>query len=290
MANTFATTWKHIRRSPYQALAAIAVLTLTFFIASVFTLATLGSNQILKFFETRPQVTAFFDDSATLEDIDNLKTDLESQEFVSSVKFVSREEALAIYREQNKEDPLLLEMVTSEILPSSLEVSGISIDMLPHIAEIMTGQPGVEEVVYQRDVIEALRSWTRAIRIVGLTLVGFLALTSVLIIMIIVGMKIASRRHEIEVLHLIGATSWYIKNPFVIEGALYGAVGSVLAWGISYIALLYATPFLTSFLGEIPLLPVPIEIMLALLGAEIVSGAIIGGLGSLIAVRRFLRS
>lgn len=290
MKVSFATSWKHIRRSPYQSLAAIAVLTVTFFLASVFTLVTFGSQQILKYFETRPQVTAFFEDNATPEQINNLNADLKAQDFVAEVKFVSKEEALAIYREQNKDDPLLLEMVTADILPASLEVSGTSAEVLPQIAEIMTGKAGVEEVVYQKDIIEALRSWTSALRTLGLVLVSFLLLTSILIIIVIIGMKIAIRRHEIEVLHLLGASRWYIRNPFLFEGILYGAVGAILAWIVTYIGLLYSTPFLTSFLGEIPVLPVPFMFMLGLLGAEILAGAIIGSLGSFIAVRRFLRS
>jgi len=289
MNKRFQTVYKHIRRSPFQALAAVAVLTVTLFIATVFSLTTFGSHQILNYFETRPQVTAFFQDSATDLDIKTLKSDLEAQEFVSQVKFISKQEALAIYQQQNRDDPLLLEMVTAEILPSSLEVSGISAQVLPQIAEVMSGRAGVEEVVYQKDIVESLKSWTNALKIAGLSLVIILLLTSVLIIMVIVGMKIAARRYEIEILNLLGASSWYIKNPFVIEGAAYGITSAIIAWGTAYIVLLYSTPFLTSFLGQVPLLPVPIGFMLLLLLFQMFLGSLIGALGSLFAVRRFLK-
>ncbi len=289
MAKILTNTWKHIRRSPYQALSAIAVLILTFFVISVFSLGVLGSREVLRYFETRPQVTAFFKDDATAEDIEKLKQQLSTQAFVTSVKFVSKEEALAIYREQNKQDPLLLEMVTADILPASLEVSGISAQVLPQIAEIITGQKGIEEVVYQKDVIAALTVWTKALRLVSLILISFLVLTSILIIVVIIGMKISLRRHELEVMRLLGASNWYIQRPFLLEGILYGVTGAIIAWGLSYLALLYATPFLVSFLGSIPVLPVPILIMLFLLGIEVVFGIVIGSLSSLIAVRRYLR-
>jgi len=290
MNKRFVTTWKYIRRSPYQALAAIAVLTVTFLAASIFSLLILGSHQILSYFETRPQVTAFFTETATTNDINSLKKNLESKPFVSKTKYVSKDEALAIYREQNKNDPLLLEMVTAQILPASLEVSGTSAEVLPQIAESMSGEPGVEEVVYQKDVIETLKIWTKSLRISGLVLVGFLMFTSTLIMIIIISMKIAVRRKEIEVLKLLGASSWYIKNPFLIEGVFYGTTGVIIAWVTTYILLLYSTPFLVSFLGDIPLLPVPIQVMLVLLGVQTLFGALIGSLGSYIAVRRFLRS
>lgn len=289
MASRSSFTWKHIRRSPYQSLAAVAVLSITFFVASIFSLVTLGSQQVLRYFETRPQVTAFFKDNTDLSTINNLKQQLETQEFVDSVKYVSKEEALSIYREQNKNDPLLLEMVTADILPASLEVSGISAEVLPQIADILSGDPVIEEVVYQKDVIETLRSWARAIRLAGLALVAVLVATSILTIGVLIGISIANHRREIEVLHLFGANQWYIKKPFILEGALYGVIGAFIAWGLNYVLLLYATPFLVSFLGTIPLLPVPVTFMLAFLAALILLGASIGSIGSFLAVRRFLR-
>jgi len=289
MKKHFKTTWTRIRRSPYQALAAVAVMTLTFFIASVFILTAAGSQAILRYFETRPQVTAFFKDEVTMAQVDTLKAKLVETEKVKEMKYISKEEALAIYREQNKDNPLLLEMVTANILPASLEVSTVDISYLGEVAEILRQQPGVEEVIFQEDVVQALHKWTTTLRKIGVGLIGSLGLVSFLIILIIIGMKVAMRRTEIEILQLIGASSWYIWVPFVFEGIFYGAVGAILAWLISYLLLLYSTPFLVSFLAGIPILPVPVLFMLAVLGIEILAGALIGTLGSLLAVKRYLR-
>jgi len=289
MKNHFKTTWTHIRRSPYQAAAAVTIMVLTFFIASIFILIAAGSQQILHYFETRPQVTAFFKDETTMDQVENLQAKLVASGKVESTKYVSKEEALSIYREQNKDDPLLLEMVTANILPASLEVSAKDISHLGGVAEILRGEPEVEEVIFQEEVVEALRSWTSNIRKIGGGLVIFLGLVSFLIILVIIGMRVAARRKEIKILQLIGATSWYIRTPFVFEGIFYGAVGAFLAWGATYLLLLYATPLLVSFLAGIPLLPVPILFMLGLLGGEILVGVLIGTIGSLIAVKRYLR-
>ncbi len=278
-----------MRRTPYQALAASLVMTLTFFVASVLALVTLGSEQILKYFETRPQVTAFFADTATPDQIENLKVAVDSSGLAAGMKFISKEEALAIYREQNRDDPLLLEMVSAEILPASLEVSAVKVENLPQLAELMRQAEGIEEVVYQPDVVEAVARWTKSLRIGGGVMMAIFSLTSILIIIIIVGMRIAARREEIEILRLMGASNWYIKSPFLWEGAAYGVGGAVLAWGATYILLLYSTPFLLDFFGTIPLLPVPAVIMVSLLGIEVIAGLMIGGLGSLIAVSRFMR-
>jgi len=278
-----------MRRSPYQALAATLIMFLTFFLATVFVLTAGGFQVVLRYFETRPQVTAFLKDETTLEQVDTIKARLAQTGKVKEVKYISKEEALVIYREQNKNDPLLLEMVTANILPASLEVATKDIAFLPEVAQILKSEPGVEEVVFQEDVVKALHNWTSTLRKIGIGLIGVLGLVSLLIILVIIGMKITLRKEEIEILQLIGASPWYIRAPFIFEGMFYGVIGAILAWGIGYLLLLYATPFLVKFLSGIPILPVPIPFMLAILGIEILAGIVIGSLGSLLAVRRYLK-
>jgi cell division transport system permease protein len=278
-----------MRRSPYQALAATLIMFLTFFLATVFVLTAGGFQVVLRYFETRPQVTAFLKDETTLEQVDTIKARLAQTGKVKEAKYISKEEALVIYREQNKNDPLLLEMVTANILPASLEVATKDIAFLPEVAQILKSEPGVEEVVFQEDVVRALHNWTSTLRKIGIGLIGALGLVSLLIILVIIGMKITLRKEEIEILQLIGASPWYIRAPFIFEGMFYGVIGAILAWGIGYLLLLYATPFLVKFLSGIPILPVPIPFMLAVLGIEILAGIVIGSLGSLLAVRRYLK-
>lgn len=286
----FKTTWQHIRRSPYQALAAVGIMTLTLFVSSIFFLTAAGSAAILSYFESKPQITAFFTDEKKVEEIANLEEKLKSTGQVAQVKYVSKEEALAIYREQNKGDPLLLEMVTANILPASLEVSAKDAKFLADLAKILKAEPGIEEVVYQKDVVDALVAWTGAIRKIGIILVGFLTIVSLLIILTVIAMKIALRREEIEILKLVGASNWYIRAPFLLEGAFYGTVGAIVSWIISCLLLLYATPYLASFLVGIPILPVSPIFMLALLGGLVLVGAGVGGFGSLLALWRYLKS
>lgn len=281
-------TWTHIRRTPYQSLAAVLIMILTFFVITVFTLLTAGSQAILNYFETRPQVTAFFEDQVTPEQVDLLKARLAETDKIKEMKYVSKEEALAIYREQNKEDPLLLEMVTANILPASLEVSTTSIAYLGEIAEILRQESGVEEVIFQQDVVEALHKWTTNIRRIGAGLAIVFSAAALLTILVIIGMKVALRKEEVEIMGLIGASRGFIRVPFLMEGIFYGVLGAFIAWGVSYLFLLYATPFLVGFLAGIPILPVPLLFMLALLAGELLLGVIIGTLGSFIAVRRYL--
>jgi len=283
------TAWQHITRAPYQAIAAILVMSLTFTVAAIFIILVVGSQAILNWFETRPQVTAFFKEGTKIEQVEAIKEKLSETGKVSNMKYVSKEEALAIYREQNKNEPLLLEMVTANILPASLEVSATKISDLKEIAEILKNEPQIEEVIFQEDVISSLSSWTSALRKIGIGLMIILSVISLFVILVIIGMKIVLKKEEIEILKLVGASKWYIRAPFVIEGIIYGILGAVFAWGIAYIVLLYSTPFLVSFLSGIPILPVNPIFMFLLLLCLILGGITIGALGSILATRRYLK-
>lgn len=289
MKDHLKTAWTHIRRAPYQTLAAVAIMMLAFFLSTVIVVVATISHRLLVYFETRPQVTAFFKDEVKEGEIEGLKERLKQTGKIKEMKYVSKEEALEIYREQNKFDPLLLEMVTANILPASLEVSAVDINYLGELAQILREQPGVEEVVFQEDVVKALKTWTTAIRKIGAGLIIFLGLVSLLIVLIIIGMKVALKKDEIEILQLIGATNWYIRLPFILEGIFYGGIGAILGWGITLLILLYSTPYIVRFFAGIPFSPISLVFMIEILGIEILIGILIGSLGSLLAIKKYLK-
>ena len=278
-----------MRRSPYQSLASILILSFTFFVAYSFSLFLVGSEKVLQFFETRPQVIAFFEIETTNDQIKRVTNEVGEKDFVSGVEFVSKEEALGIYREENRDDPLLLELVTAQILPASLEVSGRSIEDLPRIRETLEDYEGIDEVILQQDIIDSLSGWTRSIRLVGVISVALLGLVSLLIMVIIIGMKVVTKRPAIKIMRLIGATRWFIKSPFVFEGVLYGLLSSLLGWVGSVIALLYLTPWLKDFLGSIPIFPVPLAFYAVQLSVGTVLGILLGAFAGAIAVGRMIK-
>jgi cell division transport system permease protein len=285
----FKTTWKNIRRSPYQALAAVLVMTLTFLFISFFTLFLYGSSKAISYLESRPQVTAFFKNEAKQSDIDSLANNLKANNKVASVKFVSHQDALKIYREQNKNDPLLLELVTADILPASLEISAVKIGYLSEINNALKASPLVSEVIFQKDIVSVLTSWTNALRGMGLGMIILLSLVSVFIMVVIIGVKISQKKGDIEIMRLIGAEGWYIRWPFMLEGISYGIAGAILGWLISIGVLWYTTPTLSIFLVGMSIVPIPLGIIFGLLGAEIIVAVILGTLSSFLAVLRYLK-
>lgn len=280
---------RNIRRTPFQAIAAVMVMFLTFLSLLTFIILAAGSQLSLKYFESKPQVIAFFKEGTTNQDISVIENALHQESRVTKTKYVSKEDALQIYREKNKKDPALLELVTANILPASLEISTQNPEDLAPIAEILKREPVVSEVIVPEDVVQTLTSVTRIIRIVGGATVGFLMVFATLVIIMIIGFKIRLRRNEIEIMRLLGASPSFIRNPFIFEGIFYGVAGGILAWILSWGLLWYFTPFLQGYLGEVKLLPVDPMFMLILLCSVVLVASIIGGLGSISAVRRYLK-
>lgn len=284
------TTWNHIRRYPYQAFAAIFIMVQTFLVISFFTFIVVGATRIISYFESVPKVTAFFKEEAKQENIDALKDQVQASGKVADIHFVSKQEALKIYSKQVSDDPLLMDLVTAEILPPSLEVATKNVEDLAAIAAIMKRSTYVDKVIFQKDIIETLRVWTDAVRKIGVVLISVLALDSIFIMVIIIGIKISQKKKEIEVTRLLGATNWYVRWPFIFEGITYGVIGAFFGWVIAIGGLLYATPFLNStVLKNIPLLPASPLFLIELLGIEILFAIILGIIASYFAVLRYLK-
>ncbi len=284
------TTKNHIRRSPYQVVAAILIITQTFIVVSIFSIIIFVSSNTIAHFESVPQVTAFFKNEATQENISALREQVKMTGKVAKTRFVSKQEALQIYKQQNKDDdPLLLDLVTADILPASLEVSALNIEDLSGIADTLKNSSYVQKVVYQKDIISTLKSWTDALRKIGIVLIAVLAIDSIFIMVIIIGIKISQKKDEIEVMRLLGATSWYIRWPFLLEGILYGIIGALVGWLVTMGTLWYATPYLSYFLRGIPVFPISPIYLVALLAVELALAVVLGIFASSLAVLRYLK-
>ncbi len=292
MSSSYNQAIRRMRRTPYQSLLALTVTVLAFFVAIVFFLDAAAAHKILRYFETRPQVNAFYqqDVEAKSQEVDLLRTKLEATGLIESFKYVSKDEALRIYRDLNQNDPLLLEAVTANMLPASIEVSAKNPSDLEEISQILESETGIEDVRFAKDVVESLLTWTRSVRASRVVLAATQMVIAWVIILSVIGTRITSRREEISLMQLIGATPGYISAPFVVEGILYGVIGSFVAWGLAYLVILYSTPFFAGFVSQIPGLYPTVVFMLQVLGGAMGLGVTVGALGGLLAVRRYLKS
>ena len=287
--NQIKKTVKLLRRSPYQALAAALAMSLTFFVSSIFIILIIGGQIVLNYIEQRPEVIVFFADEATQTEIDDLTSKVRSTGLTKEIKFVSKEEALAIYRERNKDDPLLLESVTADFLPRSIDISVNRASDIKQITDLAQGSEHVDKVITPENLVEQLVKWTKTIRLGGLVFVSTLLSISFLIIIMVIGMRIAIRREEVSIMSLVGATKWYIARPFFIEGALYGILGASVSVLLIYVLLLFYSPQIQNFLGDIRVFPINPLFFLYLWAAEALTAALIGIIGAAIALYRYLK-
>jgi cell division transport system permease protein len=263
------------------------------------TVLVYSSGQLIRHFETRPQVIAFLKDEATPEQISALQGRLNNDTRVKNVNYITKEQALSIYKEATADNPLLSELVSPSIFPASIEFSLTDLSFAESVIDETKKEAIVDSVGFTAnlgsentlgDVVSRLRQLTFYIRIGGGALALILAGTSFLVLVVIIGMRMTTRRGEVEILDLIGATPTFIRSPIIIEAALYALVGVFIGWLTTLILVLYATPSLVAYFGEIPILPKTTGGILGMFGimlaVEVLIGLALALLGSLLAVSR----
>lgn len=293
------TALANVRRSPFQALAAVAVLSVTFFVGTLLSVLVYSSNQAINFFETRPQVIAFLINDAQPEQISTLQRKLNADSRVKELKYVSKEEALAIYKEATSDNPLLSELVSPSIFPASLEFSLTDLNFAEEVINDVKGEEIVDQVGFTASlggeatlgaVVSRLRRITWYIRLGGGAFVGVLGLTSFLVLTIIITMKMHARSGEIEILDLIGARPGFVRVPIVLEAIIYSLLGAIVGWVMALILVLYSLPSLILYFGDIPILPRDTVELFTLFGiilaSELAIGFFLGLIGSNLAVNR----
>jgi cell division transport system permease protein len=297
----FRTGIKSLRRAPFQAIAAISVLAVTFFVSTLLVLLAYSSNKVLRHFETRPQIIAFLKDDVEADDVSTLQKKLEGDSRVSQVDYVSKESALEIYKGATVDNPLLGELVSPSIFPASLEFSVSDLSFAEELVSEVKDEEVVESVAFTAnlggesalgDVISRLKTITLYIRVGGLVAMALLAATSLLVLMVIVGMRITVQRREVESLSLLGAGRWFIRAPIMIEAIMYSFMGVIIGWTAALVLVMYATPGVISYFGQIPVLPRDTFFFFGLFGiifaGELLMGVIIATFGSYIAISRSL--
>lgn len=282
-------TFQHLARNPSHTLAAILTMSLTFFVIGIFTLVTVGSNQLIKYLEARPQVMAFFKDEAGDEHILQLKAQLEQSGKVSQVSYITKEQALNIYKQQNINEPQLLEFVTADILPASIEVSTTNLSDLLEVAQILQKDSLVEKVIYQKDVVENLRAWAQKARQIGVGLIAILILVSTLTVLIVISSNLASFGKEIEIMKLVGASSWYVRWPFLLDGVIFGIVSGSVAAGLLFLLLPSIKAWSAGFILGVEIFPDAHQLITNIWLGTTLAGIALGVFGSLIAIWKHLR-
>ena len=298
----FKTAIRNIVRSPFQAFSAFFVLMVTFFIITFLVAVLYSSGRVLSYLETRPQVIAFLKSEAKEGDIFNLQKRFSEDKRIKDVKYVTKEEALRIYKDATSDNPLLAELVSPTAFPASLEFSLTSLDYANDFITELKKEAIVDQVGFTANLgseasleitIDRIRSVVRNIRLGGVAFALILSLTSLFVLVAVISMRLMARKQEVDILNLIGATPLFVASPVFIEALVYVLMGVFVGWLLAFVLVLYFAPPLTYYFGEIEILPRDtislFKLSFYLLLSEWAVGFLLALLGSFIAISRLFK-
>jgi cell division transport system permease protein len=208
---------------------------------------------------------------------------------VKSVRYVDKPHAYDEFKQMFSNTPDLVSSLSVSDMPPSYRVVPVRAEDVSAIGDQFTNQPGVQKVVYAKAVISSLVKDFHTKRNVALTIAAGVFLGAIALIVNTIQLAIFARRREVAVMKLVGATNWFIRVPFMLEGLLQGMLGAVLAFGLSYLFRDTIASFVsnTALVGGNSLYVTPSEAVYT--GVVIlILGALVGAFGSAFAVRRFL--
>ncbi len=283
-----------MRRNAAPSFAALATVLVTMLVLGVFIPIVQATNGAANSVRSRVMVDVYMKTSATASDDARVRRELLAVPHVHSVEFVSKQTA---YEQQSKQDPAAYALLASNPLPDTFHViPDHPANVLAVRTALTPSGPGgtqrpldaaIQSVSNKKNDTKKILEVTNLVTITAAVLTVLLILASVLLIANTIRLSLYARRREVEVMKLVGATDWFIRWPFVIEGTVVGAVGALLAilvLGITKVALL--DPLANNW----TLIAAPRTIAFGALVAVLLgAGVLVSALGSGLSLRRFLR-
>ncbi len=288
---------KNFWRNGWLSTATISIMVLTLIVISTLLMLNVIASVVLVNLQEKIDISVYFKLEAAEEDILIVKSQLEKLEEVERVDYVSRDEALAKFKERHKDNPYLLQSlqeIGENPLEASLNIKAQQTSQYEAISQFLEGlyySNIIDKVDYRqnKEVIDKLSSIITNVKLVGLSLSGILVLIVILVTFNAIRLAIYSSRGEIKIMRLVGANNWFIRGPFVVEGVLYGVISSLITLGILYPIFYFISPKFSGFL--------PIEDLFGYFQANFWAlfvillglGIVLGVGSSFLAVRKYLK-
>ena len=279
-----------LRRNYFMTIAALVTVFLSIVVLGGVLVFVYTTDALLKEVEQKVEITVYLktDPDPSQTQIDALQTQILGWSEVKSSVFVSKQDALDRLKKDFADNPEILEGLTGNPLPASFEIALVDPQAVDKVAARFDGNSIVDEVRYGKEIADKLFSFTSQFRNFLLGFIVLLGVVSVLLISNTIRLSIFARKREVEIMKLVGATNWFIRWPFIIEGVTVGLIGAVLA----AVVVLVLNSFLIGRISTsltfmtVPLDAVPYVAVTAILLAV---GVVIGALGSGLGLRRFLK-
>lgn len=278
-----------LRRNNWMTFASIGTVAVSLFVLGVFLILVLNMNRLAGMLESQVQISVYLEDHLTDREKRQIGYDIESLQGIDSVTYVDRETAKERLKERLGDQKYLLDALSDDNpLPDAFEVTVTTPSVVESAAGAIDAMQGVEEAKYGQDVVEHLFDITRLMRIFGFVLMGLLGGATLFIISNTIRLTVFARRKEIAIMKYVGATDWFIRWPFLLEGIVLGCIGGFIAAVAlrSFYAAMAAKIYSTlAFFPLMPQYPFMNYVTLAIL----LAGIVIGAIGSVISLKRFLR-
>lgn len=291
---------RNFMRNAWLSTAATAVMTVTLSIVVISFISNLALTSTIKGVTDKIDVSVYLKSGVTQAEVEAFTTSLKASPNVDNVIYLSEAQAIAQYREQNKTNKQLLAAldIAGNALPSSLQIKAKDPKKLDDITAVVE-QPANKALLdpsappsytgSRKTTIDKIVSFSNFFKSTGLVASGIFVIISTLIIFNTIRMAIFTRRDEIEIMKLVGATKWFIRGPFIVEAMLYGIIGAFIAVALSYVLLLGGGPKLGSYIDVASTIEFFRNYPLLILGVETLIGIFIGMLSSLLAMSRYLK-
>ena len=278
-----------LRRNNWMTFASIGTVAVSLFVLGVFLILVLNMNRLAGMLESQVQISVYLEDHLTDREKRQIGYDIESLQGIDSVTYVDRETAKERLKERLGDQKYLLDALSEDNpMPDAFEVTVTTPSVVESAAGAIAAMQGVEEAKYGQDVVEHLFDITRLMRIFGFVLMGLLGGATLFIISNTIRLTVFARRKEIAIMKYVGATDWFIRWPFLLEGIVLGCIGGLIAAVAlrSFYAAMAAKIYST--LAFFPLMP-QYPFMNYVTAAILLAGIVIGAIGSVISLKRFLR-
>ena len=282
--------FKNIRLNVLMSITAITTTFICILVLGVGLLASSHVEGVVGSVREDVSVEAYFPPDASQEEIDGIIRKVEGWPEVSSVNYVSEEEALLTFKDTFADRPELYENLDPGVLPASLQIQLEDVTEAEQVAQRLEQEVGFsdENLSYPQQTIERLNSVTSYMiwGLYGATILFLIS--SVLLISNAIRLSIFARRKEIEVMKLVGASDSFVRTPFVFEGMVQGLIGAGLA---ALVVIWLNFLFIDWSRDALPFVPISADAVntILVLLTLVVVGVVIGVVGSFLSVTRFLR-
>lgn len=282
-------SFKSLRRNKTISIASAATVAATLFILGISLLAMLNIQQGILEVQSKVEVKIYLKDNITSGQKSDIENKIKSVDGVVSVDYETKKEAVDKFRSQlgDQNKSLVNGLEKDNPLPNSYIIKVRTPEIVSEVVDNIKGMQGIESIQDGRGIVDKIIKITRTIRWIGTIILVILVGVSLFLIGNTIKLTVYSRRREIGIMKYIGATDWFIRWPFIIEGMIIGLAGAIVADIILY--YLYKVIYVkvsSSFL--LMQLVSPQYVYTNILGIFILAGILIGALGSILSIRKFL--